>query len=90
MKYLCECALEDFKAWSGGKYTLDTLIEKDDCEAVECLIEELGACDEPWTETGVNDFLWFERDAIAEHLGYSDWEEYAYGKQEEEEGEDDD
>lgn len=90
MKYLCECALEDFEAWSGGKDTLDTLREKGDCEAVECLIEDLQMCDEPWTKTVVNDFLWFERDAIAEHLGYYNWEEYEYGKSEDKEEDDDD
>lgn len=37
------------------------------------------------TDEDINDFLWFERDAIAEHLGYKDWEEYEYGKDEDEE-----
>ena len=41
-------------------------------------------CDVPY-DTEVNDFLWFERDMIAEHLGYSDWDEYEYGTNEEEE-----
>lgn len=89
MKYVCECSLEDFEAWSGGKDTLDTLIEKGDCDAVECLIEELASAgEEGWTRTGVNDFLWFERDTIAEHLGYSDWDEYEFGKEDEDEEED--
>lgn len=87
MKYYKEESLDSFEAWSGGKDTLDTLIEKGDVDSVECLIEELQMCDEPWSDTQVNDFLWFERDTIAQHLGYSDWEEYEYGKSEEEEDE---
>ena len=88
MKYVVEVSLDNFEAWSGGKDTLDTLREKGDCDAVECLIEELYMCDEPWTDTNINDFLWFERDTIAQHLGYSDWDEYEYGKKNEEKDED--
>ena len=85
MKYICECSLENFEAWSGGKDTLDTLREKGDVDSVESLIEEMQGCsDEEWSDTGINDFLWFERDTIAQHLGYSDWDEYEYGKSEDE------
>lgn len=91
MKYYVEDSLDNFEAWSGGKDTLDTLREKGDCDAVECFIEEVQGCDcNDWSNTTVNDFLWFERDTIAQHLGYSDWEEYEYGKSEDEEDEDDD
>ena len=80
MKYVVECDLESFEAWPGGKDTLEVLIEKDDCDAVQQLIEE-SFCDsgELPTATTINDFLWFERDAIAEHLGYRDWEAYEEG-----------
>ena len=91
MKYYVEDSLDNFEAWSGGKDTLDTLREKGDVDSVECLIEELASMsEEGWTDTNINDFLWFERDMIAEHLGYSSWEEYEYGKSEDEEDEDDD
>lgn len=89
MKYYVEDSLDNFEAWSGGKDTLDTLREKGDVDSVECLIDEV-FFDETPSQTGVNDFLWFERDMIAEHLGYSGWEEYEYGKTEDEEEEDDD
>lgn len=88
MKYYVEDGLDNFEAWSGGEYTLDTLREKGDVDSVECLIEEM-FCEETPSQTQVNDFLWFERDMIAEHLGYSDWEEYEYGKQDEEDEDDD-
>ena len=85
MKYVVEESLDNFEAWSGGKDTLDTLREKGDVDSVECLIEESASMsEEGWSDTQVNDFLWFERDLIAEHLGYSDWEEYEYGDKDEE------
>lgn len=89
MKYYIETSLDNFEAWSGGNDTLVTLREKGDVDSVECLIEEL-FCDETPSATQINDFLWFERDMIAEHLGYSSWEEYEYGNTEDEEDEDDD
>lgn len=85
MEYKVETSLENFEAWSGGKDTLDVLIEKGDCDSVEQLIEESFCDGELPTETAINDFLWFERDLIAEHLGYADWEAYEYGEEEEEE-----
>lgn len=85
MKYYKEESLDSFEAWSGGKDTLDVLIEKGDCDAVESFIEEIQGVDcSEWSETTVNDFLWFERDTIAQHLGYSNWDEYEYGKSEDE------
>ena len=88
MRYYVEDSLDNFEAWSGGKDTLETLREKGDVDSVECLIEELASMsEEGWSDTNINDFLWFERDSIAQHLGYSDWEEYEYGKSEDEEDE---
>lgn len=78
MEYKVESDLWDFQAWSGGKDTLDTLKEKDDTKEVENLIEEM-FCGSVPSDTEINDFLWFERDAIAEHLGYKDWDAYEEG-----------
>lgn len=78
MEYKVESDLWDFQAWSGGADTLDTLKEKNDTEDVESLIEEIFSGSVP-SDTEINDFLWFERDAIAEHLGYKDWEAYEEG-----------
>ena len=86
MKYVVEESLDNFEAWSGGEDTLDTLREKGDVDSVECLIEEV-FFDETPSQTEVNDFLWFERDTIAQHLGYSDWDEYEYGEKDEEDEE---
>lgn len=73
MVYTIDRSLEDFQAWAGGKATLDTLIEKGDCEQVEDFIDQ---CFSHPTDTDINDFLWFERDQIAEYLGYEDWDDY--------------
>lgn len=81
MKYYVETSLDNFEAWSGGKDTLDTLKEKGDVVSVEWLIEDL-YCDDIPSDSEINDFLWFERDIIAQHLGYTDWDEYEYGKEE--------
>ena len=77
MEYKVETSLWDFPAWSGGKDTLDVLKEKGDCDNVESWIEGLGM--EDATDTTINDILWFERDAIAEALGYRDWDAYEEG-----------
>lgn len=83
MKYYVETSLENFEAWSGGRDTLDVLIEKDLCDTVEaCLVDVLG---EYPTDTEINDMLWFETDAIAEWCGFSSWEALENGEEEDEE-----
>lgn len=74
LKIVEEISLEDFDAWSGGKDTLDRLIELDRVDEIECYIEELypDGC----TDTELNDFLWFEDDTIADLLDMSSlWED---------------
>ena len=39
MTYTIDRNLEDFKAWAGGKATLDVLIEKGVCDVVEDFID---------------------------------------------------
>ena len=78
MTYTIDESLENFRAWSGGKDTLAVLIEKGVCDEVEDFIEQ---CFSHPTDTDINDFLWFERDQIAEHLGYNDWEAFENGEE---------
>lgn len=87
MEYKVETSLYNFPAWQGGKDTLDTIIEKGDCEKVEEFIETI-FLEEDVTDGDINDFLWFDRDQIAQHLGYADWDEYECGEDEEETYED--
>ena len=86
MKIYSEISLENFEAWSGGRDTLDVLIEKDLCDQLEAIIDDIEP-EEGWSDTEINDLLWFERDTIAQYLGFSDWDTLEYG---EEEAEDED
>ena len=78
MTYTIDESLENFPAWSGGKDTLEVLIEKGVCEQVEEFIEQ---CFSHPTDTDINDFLWFERDQIADYLGYEDWDAFENGEE---------
>jgi len=71
MKIICYESLENFEAWSGGKDTLDDLSHSD-CERLEQHIEEMYP--DGITDTELNDFLWLERDQIADLLGYRNYE----------------
>ncbi len=86
MKYYVETSLENFEAWSGGRDTLEVLIEKGLCDTVEaCLEEDLNSYGEMPDDTAINDFLWFERDVIANYCGFSSWEALENGEEEDEE-----
>lgn len=63
----CDISLENFQAWSGGKDTMDSLSHSD-LETLEQHLTELYP--DGMTDTELNDFLWFERDTIADLLGY--------------------
>ena len=84
MTYTVETSLADFPAWSGGKDTLDVMIEKDLCDTVEACLEEI-VWDGVVSDTTINDILWMERDMIAEWCGFSSWEALENGEEEEEE-----
>ena len=83
MKYYVETSLENFEAWSGGRDTLEVLIEKGLCDTVEACLEEI--LDGDTSDTYINDLLWMERDMIAEWCGFSSWEALENGEKEEEE-----
>ena len=85
MKYYIETSLENFEAWSGGRDTLDVLIEKGLCDTVEMFLEEV--LGEDISDTAINDVLWFERDTIADWCGFSSWEALENGEEEEDEEE---
>ena len=73
MVYKTEQSLEDFNAWGGGYETWAVLFDRRVCDKVEQYISE---CLQDPTATDINDFLWFERDAIAQYLGYEDWDTF--------------
>ena len=49
----------NFEAWSGGKSTLDRVIEKNRVDELDELLEEFFS-DSELTDTQLNDFLWFD------------------------------
>lgn len=59
------------KLWSGGQDTRDDLTD----EQVDTILDILESSGEEFSLTELNDFFWFERDTIAEWLGYSDYDE---------------
>lgn len=73
MKYTVEESLQDFKAWSGGKDTLDDLWAYDVVDKAEEYIEMIFAdCEELPTHTEINNIIWFERDEIYKYCGIYD------------------
>lgn len=59
--------VKDFKAWSGGRDTLDTIIEHGKADELNELINEL--YQDGITDVTLNDLLWFESDWLFETLG---------------------
>lgn len=74
MKMWKEESLTAFDFWAGAKDTIEELTF-DEIEQIEAMLEELDTEGEGMSETEINDFFWFERDTIAEWLGYNDFEE---------------
>lgn len=60
------------EAWSGAKDTLDDLTVKE-VELIFSILED-GKPENGYSLTDINDFFWFERDLIAEWLGYEDYD----------------
>jgi hypothetical protein len=72
MKIYRDISLTEFEFWAGGKDTVEELTESE-LEQIEQILEEIYP--EGLSETDVNDIFWFERDLIAEWLGYEDFDE---------------
>ena len=64
----------DFEFWSEAEDTAQILEDNGDFETVMDMLEDIY----PYgmTATELNDIFWFEKDFIAESLGYDSWEEY--------------
>ena len=72
MKITSEISLRSFEGWSGAVDTLNTLTDEQK-DNLETILEELYP--DGMDETNLNDLLRFEDDAIAEWLGFDDWED---------------
>ena len=71
MEIKCEISLASFEWWSGArdnamKFTYEEMDE------LECILDGLG---EEWTDTQLNDLMWFEPEIICEWLGidFDEW-----------------
>lgn len=70
MKYIVEKSLYDFKAWAGGKDTLDDLRKFNVVDKAEQYISMIMECREELpTDTEINDVLWFERNELYKYCG---------------------
>lgn len=72
MKIITDTNLNDFTYWGGAGYTFMAL-DSHQIGEIESMLEEVYP--DGMTETQINDFFWFERDTIAEWLGFEDWED---------------
>lgn len=63
MKYYIECDPQDFKFWGGAEDRMDGATEDQRQQVFErlAMLMDEGA---DWSETEVNDFVWFECDDI--------------------------
>lgn len=67
-----EITLNEFDAWNGGADTL-AVLSSGEITAIGYQIAE--EYENGLTPTELNDILWFERDMIADWLGYEDFDE---------------
>ena len=72
MRIYREIPLTEFEFWAGGKDTVEELTDSE-LEQIEQILEEIYP--EGMSEFEINDLFWFERDLIAEWLGYEDFDE---------------
>lgn len=72
MKIYTETNLNNFEFWSAGE---DTAVEltPEEIDTIEGYLDELYP--EGIDETALNDFFWFERETIAEWLGFGSFDE---------------
>ena len=70
MKIYTEDSIHNFNFWSGGRDTADDLTW-DEIDTIESMLNELYT---EMEDVELNDFFWFERDTIAEWLGYEDYD----------------
>ena len=71
MKIYGDIPLTQFEFWAGAKDTVEELTESE-LEQIEQILEDIYP--EGLSETELNDIFWFERDLIAEWLGYENFD----------------
>ena len=68
MKYTIEDSFENFKPWSGAVDAFERIISEGKADEADRFFEENEPA-EGWTDTAINDFLWFDADTVFEALG---------------------
>lgn len=81
MKIYKDEAIKNFEFWSGAKDTIAELTDEQ-CDMLEAVLEDLYP--DGVEDMHLNDIFWFERDFIAECLGFESWEELVTHNAEEE------
>ena len=72
MRIYREIPLTKFEFWAGGKDTVEELTDSE-LEQIQQILEHIYP--EGLSEGKLNDMFWFERDLIAEWLGYKNFDE---------------
>lgn len=81
MRIYTDTHLQNFVPWSDARETMAELTDEQ-MDNLNDIIEELYP--DGIDETELNDLLWFERDTIAEWLGFANWEALQEANEEEE------
>lgn len=68
MRYIVECELNRFQAWSGGETWLAELL--DHPKAYDYIADRMDECELYGTETDINDYLWFYMKYDLEEAGF--------------------
>ena len=68
MKYYVEEDFSDFEPWSGAVSTWQRIINEGKADEADRYLEEIEPAD-GWTETAINDLLWFDSDSVYKALG---------------------
>ena len=68
MKYTIEDSFENFKPWSGAVDAFERIISEGKADEADRYFEDNEPA-EGWTDTAINDLLWFESDDLFKALG---------------------
>lgn len=68
MKYTIEDSFENFKPWRGAVDAFDRIISEGKAAEADRYFEENEPA-EGWTDTAINDLLWFEPEDLFKYLG---------------------
>ena len=73
MYYQVELNIRNFQAWSGGNAWKQTVLNssQDVIDYVDDLLDAIFTEDSNATETGINDFLWFDLPELMDENGYT-------------------